>query len=527
MAKGAPRARTMVRTLGRIGRPPMIAGLVFGVTLSPILAPMIWEAVRFHFMVRPAEDLYLYSASVVDFFLPNRMHSLFRPGSYTWIGNQISPLVERTLSIGYAALALAVWGIWTKRKQTSAIWRKFHGSNQARFSLVGTAGRFLPGFTSLWLAAALFFALLALGPRIHLGNITWANIPPASADSDAVPGWTLFAVLNRIVPFMRISRSVSRYGLVVQLCVAVLAGMGLAAWLVRVRRTSLGTVVILCSLVLVVVEYWDVPYPLSPPDTPAFYTRLAALPGSGAVLNLPMNYDRPGYLLYQTVHHRPLTIAYISRSDPRTLTDRVPILQHFRHLGPDIIQIDPAHAGLTVLFDLGIEFVISDRYKMPSGRELVYTTDLAGTIFGGQTPFYADDRLTVYTVKSPQQLQPYLVLGPANWWSLEGQETGELSRALGDGPADVYVRHAPPGVQLQIRYHTRPDVSIKVLALRGTQVLATLPPAATSRQVTLNLDDLRSRPHAAESLAAPNDGLSLLAQAAGGASVESLAVTVP
>ncbi|MCR6679099.1 hypothetical protein NVV43_26825, partial [Escherichia marmotae] len=72
------------------------------------------------------------------------------------------------------------------------------------------------------------------------------------------------------------------------------------------------------------------------------------------MLNLPMNYDRPGYLLYQTVHQKPLTVAYISRDDPRTLTERAPVLQHLRHLGPDIIDVDPAQVGLTVLYDLGI-----------------------------------------------------------------------------------------------------------------------------------------------------------------------------
>ena len=62
-----------------------------------------------------------------------------------------------------------------------------------------------------------------------------------------------------------------------------------------------------------------------------------------------MNYDRPGYLLYQTVHGKPLTVAYISRDDPRTLTERAPVLQHFRHLGDDIIAVDPAAIAPTVL----------------------------------------------------------------------------------------------------------------------------------------------------------------------------------
>ncbi|MCB0132240.1 MAG: hypothetical protein KDD78_15375, partial [Caldilineaceae bacterium] len=53
------------------------------------------------------------------------------------------------------------------------------------------------------------------------------------------------------------------------------------------------------ALLLVLAENWVVPFPMSLPDTPAYYTALAADGRTGALLNLPMNYDRPGYLLYQ------------------------------------------------------------------------------------------------------------------------------------------------------------------------------------------------------------------------------------
>ncbi len=153
---------------------------------------------------------------------------------------------------------------------------------------------------------------------------------------------------------MRISRSVSRFALMVQLCLAVLSGMGLAvvmAWVDQrfggsaegggiEERAAPGAMAaaLVAGLAIVgmLAEYWVAPYPLSPPDTPGYYATLADDPDPRAVLNLPMNYDRPGYLLYQTVHHKPLTVAYISRDDPRTLTTRVPVLQQFRHLGPDI-----------------------------------------------------------------------------------------------------------------------------------------------------------------------------------------------
>ncbi|OQA42220.1 MAG: hypothetical protein BWY52_02282 [Chloroflexi bacterium ADurb.Bin325] len=158
---------------------------------------------------------------------------------------------------------------------------------------------------------------------------------------------------------------------------------------------------------------------MSPPDTPAWYAALAADGRTGSVLNLPANWDRPGYLLYQTVHGKPLAAAYISREDPRTLIERAPVLQHFRHLGPDIIDLDLAAQGQQVLADLDVRWVVLDRYKMPGGAERAYTEAAAAELFAGQPPIYEDERITAYLVDPPAgpagaPRQPYLILG-ADW----------------------------------------------------------------------------------------------------------------
>ncbi len=323
---------------------------------------MMQEARQFQFMVRPPADLYILSASVMDFLVPNRLHALFRPASFTWIGNQIAPVSERTISIGYVALGLALAAVLLARRKAL----------------------FLVGGGDLLFAAGAGPAVA--GRQHHLGRYT---APPCRRGRRS-PSWTPYALLNRLVPFMRISRSVSRFALLVQLSMAVLAALG--CWLAGLLRgcagQRAGPAGPMRSWGLVVLgigfEYWVAPYPLSPPDTPDYYATLAVDPDPRAVLNLPMNYDRPGYLLYQTVHGKPLTVAYISRDDPRTLTERVPVLQHLRHLGPDIIDGDPALVGPTVLADLGVGTVILDRYKMPGGKEREYTEELAGRIFAGQ-----------------------------------------------------------------------------------------------------------------------------------------------
>ena len=142
--------------------------------------------------------------------------------------------------------------------------------------------------------------ILALGPVLHIGGQT-ALLPAESC----IP--LPHAGLVRVVPFMDISRSVSRFDAMVMLALAVLAPLGLD-WVVRRlpgprpagrgRRHRADRVRVPAG-------------PLS--DEPARHTGLVHDAGErarpGAVLNLPMNWDRPDYLLHQTVHGKPLTAA--------------------------------------------------------------------------------------------------------------------------------------------------------------------------------------------------------------------------
>jgi len=477
------RKGTVIRQLSTAA-PAATAGAVMLILLSPLLVPMVRAARQFSFMVRPTSDLYILSASAMDFLVPNRLHTLFRPESFSWLGNQISPVSERTISIGYTALGLAMIALWGwPRREKHSPWYKKNNWNR-------------PGF---WFVSALFFFMLALGPTWHWANITEAMIPEIGATPAT---WTPFGLLNATIPFMRISRSVSRYALMVQLSIAVLAGMGAAHLLQRFdgrlsghqfRAATLLPVFMSTTLFLAMIlfESWVAPFPMSPPDTPAVYAQLSdlvpELSKDDAVLNLPMNYDRPGYLLYQTVHQQPVTVAYISRDDPRTLTERVPLLQHFRHLGPDIIAVDPAVVGLTVLQDLGVAVVVADRYKMPGGSERAYTEALMAALFAGQEPRYEDERITVHDVSPVEQRQPYLLLGALNWGPLNVTEDGSRRRLVRSAAAALHIQHALPGMYLQLHYRSVTGAKLEIYNANGTQRLWSLPAAPTGDVVTLPL----------------------------------------
>jgi hypothetical protein len=420
---------------------------IWAIALSPLLVPMVREAQQFRFMVPDPAQSRTLSADLLAFVTPQEFHPLWGRWAQERARVFTSTVSEHSVFVGYAALALAALGAWKTRRRIGP-----------------------------WPLIAVVFGLLALGPVLHIGGQT--ALLPGSREIPLPYGW-----LARVIPFMEITRSVSRFDALVMLAVAMLAAVG-AEWLCRHqtrfsgfrsvsaadfnrrtrRRGSRGCA--LAALALIVFEFWPAPYPMSLPDTPAWYAALAADPRPGAVLNLPMNWDRPGYLLYQTVHGKPLTVAYISRDDPRTLTERAPVLQHLRHLGPDIIAFDLTGQGQQVLVDLGVRWVVLDRYKMPGGREREYTEAAAAQIFAGQAPVHRDERLTVYEVAAPPVARPYLILGEG--W--EAFDKGAGTRAFADR-ASVAI-HAPAAGRVRLRITLAPGSA----ALAETERLLAVQP---------------------------------------------------
>jgi hypothetical protein len=93
---------------------------------------------------------------------------------------------------------------------------------------------------------------------------------------------------------------------------------------------------------------------------------------------------------------------------------------------------------------------------MPGGEEREYTEAVANALFAGQDATFADERITVFSVKPPESPQPYLELGPLNWRPLT-EADGVSYRAVGDGPAEVLLRHTQRGAQVVIAYQSDAD----------------------------------------------------------------------
>jgi hypothetical protein len=386
---------------------------------------MVTEARQADFMVPDPAQSRLLSADLAAFVTPQEFHPLW--GKWAAQRGRLlaaSP-AEHQVFAGFTVLLLAALGLWVS-------WR---GMGHPKVDL------------GPWPLTLLIFFLLSLGPVLHISGRS--ALLPGGAELPLPYGW-----LARVIPFMEITRSVSRFDVMVMLSLGVLASAGtLYLW----NLGKAGRVASVAALGLILFEFLPVPYPMSPPDTPPWYNVLSQDPRGGAVLNLPMQWDRPAYLLHQTEHGKPLTVAYISRDDPRTLTERAPVLQHFRHLGPDIIEFDLASQGEQVLADLGVRWVVLDRYQMPSGQERAYTDAAVAKITGNQVPLYQDDRITVYEVSSSDGPEPYLILG--NDWEPFDVETATRSfrgtatltvRSREEGQITLLVTPAPGSALLDL-----------------------------------------------------------------------------
>ncbi len=345
---------------------------IFGLALlavSPLLIPMVRESLKYDFMKPPPGQIVSLSGDITGFFIPSGLHPLWGD----WAARVRAPLnaspSENTIYLGLVTAILILMALWRWRKQV--------------------------GF---WVLALLTFAIFALGPVLHIyGKETGIPMP--------------YALILKL-PFVEIARTVARYDLLVMLAAGVLASAGLYAWLTRASSRTQTWSYAFLAVALILLDFAPTPYPISPPDTPDFYRSLATDPREGAVMNLPMNWDRPGYLLYQTVHGKPLTAAYITRTDPRTLPGRVPVINRFRHLQEDINRVDDVAMWAPTIFEfMDIQWVVLDRYKMPPGQTRDYTEALAQAIFANQSPAYQDERLTVFETTPPTTRLPFVEIG--------------------------------------------------------------------------------------------------------------------
>lgn len=231
-----------------------------------------------------------FSADLMGYLLPTELHPFFGD----WVSTLPFPhTLGQQIFLGYSVMILAMLGGVAALRQSTT---RGHGS--------------------FWIVATLLFWWLTLGAHLR-----WLG------EALSIPG--PFALISRL-PFFSGNRYPSRYSVMLLLCVAVLAAIGVARLLARRQlRAPYGQWGLAAGLiVLLLVEHLSIPLPLSDFRIPPIYQRLAAEPGDFAVLELPTGWRNGARVLgksdilimmqqwYQTTHGKRRLGGNTSRNPP-------------------------------------------------------------------------------------------------------------------------------------------------------------------------------------------------------------------
>jgi hypothetical protein len=290
----------------------LLTGLVC-VALAPFLCPIVWEQLTTLRSYAGAPLERGRGNDLVAFVLPAKEHPVW--------GKLLEPMYERVRPRHPAYLGITVIG------------------------LTVVAGLAAWGHARFWILVALLSALLSIGPHIQIGGHSLDILAP----------WS--------VPIVWLLRHSLRFNLLLGFTLAVTSGLGLSAVQSRLAanrsrwRWSLAG----AAMVLLVFEYLYFPFPTTAAVVPDCYSNLAALPGEGAILELPMGRHRSKlYMYYQTVHNRPLVEGHVSRApqEAYAFIEATPALRSLRACGREALPPANLSLILNALGERGIDYVI-------------------------------------------------------------------------------------------------------------------------------------------------------------------------
>ena len=235
-----------------------------------------------------AHDPASFSLDLLGLFVPGRYWRFSELTSFYWGG--LNDRTEKSVHLGFAVFFLLVY-VWIRRK-------KLHEA------------------VGLWFLVFLVFALLALGPVIHIGG-HGIGFP-----------LTPYIVFEKLIPGMSLGGMPVRMVAMAILAASVLAAMGFAD-LLRRERSSRSIAFIAILLVVLVFEYLPGPLPARENPLPDFVRELKKLP-DGAIYDVRSSKFHALY--YQTVHQRPMAFGYISRP-PRSVDAKSSELRRVFEMG--------------------------------------------------------------------------------------------------------------------------------------------------------------------------------------------------
>jgi len=231
---------------------------------------------------RPFDDLFAMSAKPLSYLLPSPVHPVFGKFTQFFVGSELygKSFTEHTLYLGWVSLILSFMAVRYWRRKPS----------------LGTGSEKHRNEDNLNIG---FFILLAI--------VAWLFSQP--------PWWNLGGLklylpsffMYRIIPMFR---AYCRFGIVVMLAVAVLAGFGLKFFLERFKTKVVKLFITTLCCLLVLFEFWNWPAykVIDVSKFPAAYYWLKTLPRDTVIAEYPLDADSPNetYRFYQTLHEKKM-----------------------------------------------------------------------------------------------------------------------------------------------------------------------------------------------------------------------------
>lgn len=248
------------------------------------IQPSAWN------LVRPFEALFTQSARPLSYILPAAAHPIFGKFVGQFVGTPLYGMsfTEHTLYLGWAPLVLAFVAFKRWRKTRKA--RRLEGLGTVPFgySHHNREDFYIGFFVFLAIAAWLF------------SQPPWWNIGKFKI---YMPSFFMYKILPMF-------RAYCRFGIVVMLAVAVLAGFGLKFILERskTQKARIAITSLFCGLVL--FEFWNWPAykVIDVSKVPAVYYWLKEQHGDIVIAEYPLDADSPNelYKFFQTTHERKI-----------------------------------------------------------------------------------------------------------------------------------------------------------------------------------------------------------------------------
>jgi len=262
----------------------------------------------------------------------------------------------------------------------------------------------------VWLSLALVTAILSLGPLLQVNR----DIVRLSVEGDGFPILLPYAYLGQL-PIFQWSRTPGRLNETTIFAIMIMASLGMATLLTRIKRRSAATVIWAIACLIIPIEYlvrW--PMPTAPIPTSPALTALAYDDSFKAVMNYPVSNNTINLigLVQQTIHQHPLIGGRVYRDQPGTL-----ILHDFLSRtiaaplsAEDIAPLPTAEQRLAAIQYYGVGRILYQPLGDPDGSARASLDSLLGP------PTASDEVVSVYRVPAPalESPVPFFVFG-ANW----------------------------------------------------------------------------------------------------------------